>query len=148
MRSAYERELKKLYEDERINAEGLPEDTMRRDARKRFAEEIGKAFRNRGGEDSENEDEDSEDEGNEPQQDTGLIRYSLVLLDYLEDLAVGLDAGVYDDKVARDLLKGAVLHIWDDFNIFVTDYRTQQKQDDAYKSVEDLCGDWRRKSDD
>ncbi|WP_425616062.1 DUF4760 domain-containing protein [Anatilimnocola sp. NA78] len=71
-----------------------------------------------------------------------LVDEAIAVLDYFEDLAVGIEDGVFDDSTARKLLRGAVISFWRLHQDVARRYRQVNNQPTAYAKTEKLYESW------
>ncbi len=98
-------------------------------ARQVIAKRIGDAFESRG-------------TGTGNPHDEALVGPTLLLLDYFEDLAVGIKMKTLDEDVARDLLRTPVESNWVRFRLLVDLIRAKAQQDSIFENFEWLRNRW------
>lgn len=118
------------YESIVGDAVGPNDEAKSVDAQTIFSKTIDAAFDRRGS-------------GDVSSTDKELMRSTLIILDYFEDLTVGLSYGVFDEQVARNLLRGPLLRFWGDCSRFVEKYRIKQKHTSAYGEMESWAKRWK-----
>lgn len=72
-----------------------------------------------------------------------LVIYTRTILDFFEDLSVGLKQDVFDNEVAQELLGSPLRQFWDAFANFIKKDRIKRKQSSAYKHMEELRDRWK-----
>ena len=65
-----------------------------------------------------------------------------MVLDYFEDLAVGIEEGVLDSVTARKLLCSALVSFWELLGGFVGRLREREGKKSFYESMEHLRDAW------
>ncbi|MBL9125702.1 MAG: DUF4760 domain-containing protein [Planctomycetaceae bacterium] len=68
---------------------------------------------------------------------------AVILLDYCEDLAVGVERGVLDEPTARDLLCSAICQFWTYLHPFVDNQRAKRGSKTLYIKFQELADRWK-----
>ena len=71
-----------------------------------------------------------------------LANHSLMMLDYFEDLAVGIEDGVFRDETAKKLLKAPLNQYWSLLENFVRHYQERSNDTTLYEGVQKLHEKW------
>lgn len=79
-----------------------------------------------------------------PNQINDLVDEAIATLDYFEDLAVGIEEGVFDDITAQKLLKSPVLSFWDLHKGVAEQLRITTGRNTLYRNVEALYERWNK----
>jgi hypothetical protein len=79
--------------------------------------------------------------GHYRQTDDKLVSHVRLLLDMFEDLAVGIEEGVFDERISNELLAGLILNYWRQFSRFVDNHRDASSPQ-AYKHFQALVDKW------
>lgn len=71
-----------------------------------------------------------------------LIDDAMLILDYFEDLAVGIEEGVLDSETARKLLRSPLMSFWDLLKGLVEQFRARDGRATLYEKMEKLAKTW------
>ena len=72
-----------------------------------------------------------------------LLTNATCLIDYFEDLAVGIQAGLFDEETAKAALRQPLIQMWGMFSRFVEYFRAQRDTKSIYEHTEALYERWR-----
>ena len=84
--------------------------------------------------------------GERPVLSETLFDDAIIILDYCEDLAVGIERGALDEATARDLPRSAVCKFWTYLGPLVEYQRIKRGSDTFYIKFEALASSWKNQA--
>ena len=121
------------YQEHFIKADGKSDEDKRYNAVTALSQSVLDALDRRGTDDL-------------SESDQCLISSVRMISDYFEDLAVGVEFGVYDEEVSRALLRTPLIKFWDYCSVFCKNNIDKQKQTTAVEYAQKLAESWSQKN--